>query len=65
MPCRCFGASRPSKGFTETGETEINDLLKKAAMLILNGRLGRDDISEWKKGWQEAFDHHLNGCKEK
>lgn len=22
-----------------------------------------EDIDEWKKAWQEAFDHHLNGCK--
>lgn len=65
MPCRCCGASRPSKGFKETGEEEINELLKKASHLILTGRSGWDDIEQWKKGWQEAFDHHLNGCKEK
>jgi sarcosine oxidase delta subunit len=66
MPCRCCGASRPSKGFTEKGEAEINELLKKAAMLILaKDSVEYDGIEEWKKGWQEAFDHHLNGCNEK
>lgn len=65
MPCRCCNASRPSKGFNETGEAEINELLKKAAYLILTGRDGDDDLDDWKKGWQEAFDHYLNGCKEK
>jgi len=66
MPCRCCGASRPSKGFTEPGESEINDLLKQASKLILDFYKGQpqdDDLSLWKKGWQEAFDHHLNGCK--
>lgn len=64
MPCRCCGASRPSKGFTEKGESEINDLLKQAAKLILdkNKDGDYDNIFLWKKGWQEAFDHHLNGC---
>ena len=67
MPCRCCGASRPSKGFTEKGEAEINELLKKASNLILDKNQNNqyDDINEWKKAWQEAFDHHLNGCKEK
>ena len=66
MPCRCCGASRPSKGFTEPGEQEINDLLKKAAQLILEkNKLNQyEDLFFWKKGWQEAFDHHLNGCKD-
>ncbi len=66
MPCRCCGASRPSKGFTEPGESEINELLKKAAELILHkydNTPYENDIYDWKKGWQEAFDHHLNGCK--
>lgn len=64
MPCRCCGASRPSKGFKEPGEQEINELLKQAAKLILkkNEDNSYEDICEWKKGWQEAFDHHLNGC---
>jgi hypothetical protein len=66
MPCRCCGASRPSKGFNEEGESKINELLKECAKLILqkNDRNQYEDIDEWKKGWQEAFDHHLNGCKE-
>jgi hypothetical protein len=65
MPCRCCGASRPSKGFTEPGESEINDLLKQAAKRILaKDGPEYDGIDQWKKGWQEAFDHHLNGCKE-
>ena len=64
MPCRCCGASRPSKGFKEPGEAKINDLLKEASSLILSKNAGFDDIEDWKKGWQEAFDHHLNGCKE-
>ena len=67
MPCRCCGASRPSKGFNEPGEVEINELLKKAARLILDKNKNREfeDLDAWKKGWQEAFDHHLNGCTEK
>jgi hypothetical protein len=67
MPCRCCGASRPSKGFKEPGEIQINSLLKEAARLILKKKddSAYDDISDWKKGWQEAFDHHLNGCTEK
>jgi hypothetical protein len=66
MPCRCCGASRPSKGFKEPGESKINDLLKEASHLIFKhheGRPEQDDLTYWKKGWQEAFDHHLNGCK--
>ncbi len=51
MPCRCCGASRPSKGFTENGEVEINDLLKSVSKLILDkAKFGYDDIDEWKKG---------------
>jgi hypothetical protein len=66
MPCRCCGASRPSKGFKEPGESRINELLKEAARWILMKDDGSyDGIDEWKKGWQEAFDHHLNGCKRK
>lgn len=67
MPCRCCGASRPSKGFTEPGEKEINDLLKEAARLVLkkNERNEYDDIEEWKKAWAQAFVHHLCGCPEK
>lgn len=68
MPCRCCGASRPSKGFNEPGEAKINDLLKEAANLILNhydkSSPQSDDLSSWILGWREAFDHHLNGCKE-
>lgn len=64
MPCRCCGASRPSKGFTEPHEQNINALLKQASIMILEkANDGYDDIDEWKKAWQEAFDHHLNGCK--
>jgi len=68
MPCRCCGASRPSKGFKEPGESQINNLLKQAAHLILKyheGTAEGDNIGYWKQGWQEAFDHHLNGCKNK
>lgn len=66
MPCRCCGASRPSKGFKEPGEVEINDLLKQAAKLIRAKDDGSyEDINEWNKAWQEAFDHHLNGCRRK
>jgi hypothetical protein len=65
MPCRCCGASRPSKGFTESGESEINEKLKEVAQLILaKDNPVYENIDEWKKAWQEAFDHHLNGCKE-
>jgi hypothetical protein len=60
---RCCGASRPSKGFKEPVEQKINELLKEAATLIRDkAKYGYDDIDEWKKGWQEAFNHHLNGC---
>lgn len=66
MPCRCCGAARPSKGFKEKDESKINELLKECVKLILqiNDRNQYEDIDEWKKGWKEAFDHHLNGCKE-
>ena len=66
MPCRCCGASRPSKGFTEPKDKEIHDLLKNAANLILgiNTRNEYEEIEDWKKAWQEAFDHLLNGCKQ-
>lgn len=65
MACRCCGASRPSKGFTEPEEYEIYVVLKKASRLILekNARNVYENIDEWKKAWQEAFDHMLNGCK--
>lgn len=36
MPCRCCGASRPSKGFKEPDEQEIYHLLKNAAFLVLD-----------------------------
>lgn len=65
MPCRCCNASKPSKGFTNTGESEINDHLKKAAKLINDKFKEFDDIDDWVAGWKEAFDHHLNGCPEK
>jgi hypothetical protein len=67
MPCRCCGASRPSKGFKEPDEHIINDYLTRAAQLILDKNKNHEyeDIDEWKKAWQEAFDHKLNGCKEK
>lgn len=67
MPCRCCGASRPSKGFKEPGESEINQLLKEAARLILEKNYDNsyDNLDGWKRGWQEAFNHHLNGCPEK
>lgn len=67
MPCRCCGASRPSKGFKEDGESKINDLLKEASRLILEKNVPDDygdSESDWKQGWKEAFDHHLNGCNE-
>lgn len=66
MPCRCCGASRPSKGFTEPGEAEINELLKKSAYLIeLKDDGFNEHIRDWKEGWLEAFEHHLNGCNKK
>lgn len=66
MPCRCCGASKPSKGFKNLDEQEINNHLKEAARLIIkkNENHEYDNIDEWKKGWKEAFDHHLNGCPE-
>lgn len=64
MPCRCCGVSRPSKGFTEPNEQQIHAYLTLASDLILDKSRGFDDIEEWKKAWQEAFDHMLNGCKE-
>lgn len=67
MPCRCCGASRPSKGFKEPDEAEIHHYLKIAACVILqkNCNNAYDNIDEWKKAWQECFDHMLNGCKDK
>jgi hypothetical protein len=66
MPCRCCEASRPSKGFKEPDEYKINALLKEATKLILDKHKQYDEgIDQWKKGWKEAFDHHLNGCPEK
>lgn len=66
MPCRCCGASRPSKGFREPGEKVILGLLKDAVTLIKDKTShGYDDIEDWKKAWQEAFDHLLNGCPKK
>lgn len=65
MPCRCCGASRPSKGFKEKDEQEIYHLLKLAADKVKEKeKHGYEDIIEWKKAWQEAFDHMLNGCPE-
>jgi hypothetical protein len=66
MPCRCCGASRPSKGFKEPEEQKIHTLLSEASKLVLakNGP-EYEGIEDWKKAWQEAFDHMLNGCKEK
>ena len=66
MPCRCCGASRPYKGFKEPDEKMIHDILQTAAYRILdkNKQNVYDDIDEWKKAWQECFDHMLNGCKE-
>jgi hypothetical protein len=65
MPCRCCGASRPSKGFNEPDEKQIHVMLLTAAQLILkkNANNAYDDIDEWKKAWQECFDHMLNGCR--
>lgn len=66
MPCRCCGASRPSKGFKEKDEQIIHQHLKDASFHILEKtKYGYDDIDEWKMAWQECFDHMLNGCKEK
>ncbi len=64
MPCRCCGASRPSKGFKEPDEVEIHHYLKIAANVILqkNWNNDYDNIDDWKKAWQECFDHMLNGC---
>lgn len=65
MPCRCCGASRPSKGFKEPNENHIHNLLLDVSQKILaRANDGYDDIEEWKKAWQECFDHMLNGCKE-
>jgi len=66
MPCRCCGASRPSKGFKEKDEKEIHKTLLQASDLILkkNENNHYEDIEEWKKAWQEAFNHMLNGCPE-
>ena len=51
MPCRCCGASRPSKGFKEPDEQKINEILKEATRLILdkNRNNAYEDIDEWKK----------------
>lgn len=68
MPCLCCGASRPSKGLEKPIEQKINGLLIQASQLILSVDCDNDfgdKESEWKKGWKEAFDHHLNGCDEK
>jgi len=67
MPCRCCGASRPSKGFKEPDEIHIHSLLSGAAYCVLekNKNNEYEDIEEWKKAWQECFDHMLNGCDEK
>jgi hypothetical protein len=68
MPCRCCSASKPSKGCQRPDEQKINELLKEAKDLILkkaDGPNGFDDIDDWKKGWLEAFEHHLFGCTEK
>ncbi len=67
MPCRCCGASRPSKGFNKPDEEKINTLLKEASRLILakNKNNAYEHSDDWIKGWEEAFHHHLNGCSEK
>jgi hypothetical protein len=67
MPCRCCGASRPSKGFKEPDEMIIHSKLKEVAFLVLdkNRNNAYEDLDGWKKAWQECFDHMLNGCKEK
>jgi len=42
MPCRCCGASRPSKGLNQTREEkEINIVLKAAAEMILEKEKGQ------------------------
>lgn len=67
MPCRCCGASRPSKGYdANTLEKSINANLKEAARLIKSKNADNqyEDIDDWKRGWIQAFDHHLNGCPE-
>ena len=40
-------------------------MLLTAAQLILkkNANNAYEDIDEWKKAWQECFDHMLNGCR--
>lgn len=67
MPCRCCGAPKRCKGFEDSLDTKINNLLKNATDLIVsvNSHGQFDNIDDWKKSWQEAFEHHLNGCPEK
>jgi hypothetical protein len=66
MPCRCCGAARPSKGFKEPDEQKIHSLLKDAAKLVLAKDAPEyEEIEDCKKAWQEAFDHMLNGCRER
>jgi hypothetical protein len=47
-------------------EKLINANLKLVAAMVLKKDEGSYyGIDEWKKGWLEAFEHHLYGCPEK
>jgi hypothetical protein len=65
MPCRCCNAGKPSQGFINPEEQEINEVLKLVAKLIYRaGKQRGDDLEDWNKSWIEAFSHHLRGCPE-
>jgi hypothetical protein len=67
MPCRCCGASRPSKGFKEPDENHIHNLLLDVTYWVNEkNKLNQfENIEDWKKAWLECFEHMLFGCKEK
>lgn len=66
MPCRCCSATKPPKGFKSDEDVIINDHLKLLVKTI-ERRYWEPlyDTKEWKRGWLEAFEHHLFGCPEK
>ncbi len=65
MPCRCCGAVYPPEGLEpEKNDKQINSLLKEAARQIKDKHSEMDE-EKWKKGWLEAFEHHLFGCPKK